>query len=140
MAANIDPIFGIIPAAAIPVTLSTANTARDGSGTLFTLFTPSSFGGRFSAVTFTSSSSAVGASVLKVCRVWETDASGVNAKLIGEVLLPLITSSNTVIGATATFTCTTPRPLKSGQLIRGSISLCATSADNVDAVCDAVDF
>lgn len=140
MPANTQPIFGLVPVNGLPVTISTANTARDGSGTLYTVYTAPANGGRVNSVAFVNSSSAVGASVLKVMRVWITDAAGANAKLWGEVLLPLITSSNTVIGAAARFVGSFPAILKSGQLVRVSQSLCATSADNTDATAECVDY
>lgn len=139
MAANFNPIFTLVPNT-VPTTITAANTARDGSGALVTLVTAGTNGSRVDSITFTNSATAVGASALKVVRVFLTDAAGANPRIIAEALLPAITSSNTVIGATVTITFTNGRKMKSGQIMKVSQSLCATSADNSDVVADAGDY
>ena len=136
---NTSPIFTLTPNCS-SVIIDSANTARDGSGVLFTIFTAGVNGSLLNKITFTNSSSVVGTSVLKVCRIFVTDTSGANPRLRGEILLPLVTSSNTVIGATATFTFTDGLVLDAGQLIRVSQSLCATSADNTSAIAEGGDY
>lgn len=139
MAANTTPIFTIVPNCT-GSTITSANTARDGSGALITAFTAGTNGSFINKVTFTNSGPAVGASVLKVCRVFLTDTAGINPKIRAEVLLPLITSSNTVVGATATITFTDGLVLKTGQLLKVAQSLCATTADNTDVWVEGGDY
>jgi len=139
MAANTSPIFTLTPNCAVSF-ITAANTARDGSGSLVTAFTAGSNGSLVSQITFTNDAASVGASALKVMRVFVTDASGVNPTLLQETLLPAITSSNIVIGATATITFTNGLVIKSGQLIKVSQSLCATSADNTAVVVQGGDY
>lgn len=129
MAANTQPIFTAVPNSP-QAFITAANTARDGSGSLVTAFTAGANGSLLVSITFTNDAAAVGASALKVVRVFVTDASGANPTLVWEGLLPAITSSNTVIGATVTWTPTNGYPIKSGQLVKVCQSLCATSADN----------
>lgn len=132
MAANTVPIF-LKEGNSVGVLINAANTAADGSGTLFTLLTATLDGSRIEGVNFTSSQATVGASVAKVCRMFITDASGANPYLIGEVVLPAATRSATAIGATAIFWFAKPKVLISGQIVKVSQSLCATAADNTTA-------
>jgi hypothetical protein len=139
MPANTSPIFTWVPNCQVS-TITAANTARDGSGSLVTAFTAGSNGSLLSTITFTNNAAAVGASVLKVVRVFVTDASGATPTMLQEALMPLITSSNTVIGATITITFTNGLILKSGQIIKVAQSLCATSADNSAVVAQGGDY
>lgn len=139
MAANQVPIFVLTPNC-IPVVMTVANIAADGSGTLYTALTAGTNGSRVNSITFTSSQVTVGASVLKVCRIYVTDAAGANPTLIGEIPLPLTTRSNTVIGATATFTWANGLLLKSGQLLKTSHTLNATAADNTSVLANGGDY
>lgn len=139
MAANTAPIFTLTPNCAVSF-ITAANTARDGSGTLVTAFTAGTNGSLISQITFTNDAATVGASAAKVCRVFVTDSSGANPTLLQEVALPLVTSSNTAIGATATITFVNGLVIKSGQLIKVSQSLCATSADNSAVVVQGGDY
>ena len=131
MAANTAPIFVLTPNLA-SANLAAANTARDGSGTLVPLFTATTNGSRVDYIVFTSAQATPAASALKVCRVFVTDASNLNPRLRAEVLLPTLTPSNTVIGATATITFTNGLVLASGQQIKVTQSIYASAADATD--------
>ncbi len=139
MPANFSPIFTITPNCSVS-TITAANTARDGSGALVTAFTAGTNGSLLSSIVFTNNAATVGASVLKVVRVFVTDVAGANPTLLWEGLLPLITSSNTVIGATVTWTPTNGLVIKSGQIIKVTQSLCATAADNSAVVAQGGDY
>lgn len=139
MAVTFAPIH-IQTANAVPQTITAANTARDGSGSLVTLITAGTNGTRVDSITFTNNAAAVGASVLKVVRVFLTDNSGLNPQLIQEALLPLITSSNTVLGATVTINFPGGLFIKSGQIVKVAQSLCATTADNSSVWFIAADY
>lgn len=139
MAANTSPIFTLTPNCAT-ATIDSANITRDGSGVLITLFTAGANGSLISRIVFTSSQATAGASVLKVCRIFVTDSAGANPKLRGEILLPGLSPSNTVIGATATFTFTDSLVIKAGQIVKVSQSLRATAADNTDVIAEGGDY
>lgn len=139
MAANTSPIFTLVPNCATSQ-IAAANVTRDGSGALVTAFTAGTNGSLLSKITFTNSQATAGVSVLKVLRIYVTDTSGANPRLRGEIALPTLTPSNTVIGATALFTFTDGLVLKSGQLVKVSQSLCATAADNTDVVAEGGDY
>ena len=145
MAVNQKPIFPII-GNSVGVIINAANTAADGSGTigtnLFLLINSDAVksGTVIKAVVFTSSQSVVGASVAKVCRIYMSDAAGVNAGIVGEIVLPDATRSNTAIGPTATFYFPVPFSLQPGQKIYVSQSVRATSADDTYAYPIAGDY
>jgi hypothetical protein len=76
--------------------ISTANTNRDGTGTLATVFTAGSNGSRIERIVI----QATGATTSGMVRLFLHD--GTNARLYEEVLVPLVTPS----GTTAAFTST----------------------------------
>jgi len=133
MAANTQPIFTLTPNAAT-ATIVAANTARDGSGTLVTLFTAGTNGSRLDFVVFTSSQTTAGASSARVQRIFLTDNTGANPRLIAEVVLPAVTASATAIGATATVTFTNGLVIASGQIVKVTQSVYASAADNTDCL------
>jgi thiamine pyrophosphokinase len=133
MPANTSPIFTLTPKAAT-ANIAAANTARDGSGSLVTLFTAGSNGSRVDFITFTSSQVTAAASAARVQRVFLTDESGLNPRLISEVAMSAVTASNTAIGATATITFTNGLIINTGQIIRVSQSVYGTAADATDVI------
>jgi thiamine pyrophosphokinase len=133
MPANTSPIFTLTPKAAL-ANIAAANTARDGSGTLVTLFTAGSNGSRIDFITFTSSQATPAASAARVQRVFLTNESGLSPELIAEVVMPAVTASNTAIGATATITFTNGLIINAGQIIRVSQSVYGSAADATDVL------
>ena len=139
MAANTSPIFTLIPEATT-ANIAAANTARDGSGTLVSLFTAGTNGSRIDFITFTSAQATPAASALRVCRVFLTNTSGANPRLISEVALAAVTASNTAIGATATITFTNGLVIASGQQIRVTQSVYGSAADATDVIARGGDY
>ena len=133
MPANTSPIFTLTPKAAT-ARIAAANTARDGSGTLVTLFTAGSNGSRVDFITFTSSQVTAAASAARVQRVYLTDESGLNPRLISEIAMSAVTASNTAIGATATITFTNGLIINAGQIISVSQSVYGSAADATDVL------
>jgi hypothetical protein len=133
MPANTTPIFTLTPKAAT-ANIAAANTARDGSGTLVTLFTAGTNGSRVDFITFTSSQATAAASAARVMRVFLTDESGNNPRLISEAALTAVTASNTAIGATTTITFTNGLIINSGQVIKVSQSIYGSAADATDVL------
>lgn len=80
--------------------ISTANTARDGTGTLGTVVTAATNGSKVSSVTIT----ATGTTTAGVIRLFIFD--GTTTRLIAEILVPAITPSVSV--AVWSFTWTPP--------------------------------
>lgn len=120
--------------------VAAANTARDGSGTLVTLFAAGTNGSRVDYVIFTNSAASIGAAVAKVHRVFISDSSGVNPRLIAEASIAAVTSSATVIGQTVTITMTNGRMMKPGEILYVTQSLCATTADQTDVFAQGGDY
>ena len=133
MAANTTPIFTLTPEV-VTAEIAAANTARDGSGTLVTLVTAGTDGTRVERIKFSSAQASPAANSLMVCRVFVTDTAGANPRLIEEVLLSVITASNTVVGSAATITFVGGLILKSGQLVRVCQSVYAGVQDKVQAM------
>ncbi len=83
------PAFAATPRCAI-VQATAANTARDGSGTIATLFTAGASGSRIERVRI----SAAGTTTAGVVRLFIHDGS--NARLFKEILVTAITPSTTI--------------------------------------------
>lgn len=120
--------------------LAAANTARDGSGTLSTLFTAGASGSRVERIVFVSAQATAAASSAMVGRIFVTDNAGINPHLRAEVAFATLTPSTTAIGATMTFTFSGGLILKSGQLLKCAISVYAGVADQMDVYAEGGDF
>ena len=139
MPANTTPIF-TLTARTGGTTITAANTARDGSGTLVDCFTAGTNGTLLYRMTFTNASPSVGVAVAKVVRIWITDSSGANPTLYNEIALTATTSSNTVTGQTKQFVISDGLFLAAGQKIQVTQSVRATAADDTDVVWEAGDY
>lgn len=95
-----SPIFSSSPIIGA-VRINAANTARDGSGTLFGLCTGGTSGTRVDTIIFEHASSGAtpGGFTPGVGRVFLSDSGGTNFRLYSEVLLARVVESNTVLGA-----------------------------------------
>lgn len=139
MAANTSPIFTVL-GNMIPVHIAAANTASDGSGTLVTLLTAGSNGARVDGVQFKNAQTTAAASSAMVVRVFLSDASGANYRLVAESAHAAATRSVSAIGATTTITFATPIIMKSGQIMSVTQSVYASAADQNSAVAFGGDF
>jgi hypothetical protein len=108
-----SPIFTDTPRQEVQA-ISTANTARDGSGTIATVFTAGSSGSRVERTRVT----ATGTVTDGVVRLFLHDGS--NARLLKEVMVSATTPSTTVETYTATVTWTGGLMLPNGWSIRAS--------------------
>tara|TARA_R110000868_G_scaffold178984_1_gene418915 strand:- start:182 stop:601 length:420 start_codon:yes stop_codon:yes gene_type:complete len=139
MAANTVPIFTLTPNT-VTASISAANTASDGSGSLVTLFTAGANGSRVDSITFQNAQIALAASSAMVCRVFVTDTSGANPRLISEVAQAAATRSASVIGATTTITYGNGLLLASGQLLKVIQSVYAGVQDLQHAIARGGDY
>jgi hypothetical protein len=139
MSLNTTPIFVGTPRTET-AELTAANTARDGSGTLATLFTAGTSGSRVDFVTFNSAQATPAASSAMVGRVFVTNTSGLNPVLLSEIALPTITASNTVIGQTQTIFYSNGLLLDSGQQLRVAISVYAGVQDKFQVIARGGDY
>lgn len=92
---------------------TSANTTRDGTGTIATVFTAGASGSRIDDVTIT----AVGTTTAGMVRLFLHD--GTNARLLREVAVSAITPSGTVAAFTASLT-NLALVLQSGWSLRAS--------------------
>lgn len=133
MPANTTPIF-ILTGNTATATIAAANTASDGSGTLVTLLTAGADGSRVDSVRFRNSQATAAASSNMVHRIFLTDNTGANPRLIGEVATAAATRSVSAVGATSIFTFDQPIIMVSGQLLRVVQSVYAGVQDRFDAM------
>jgi hypothetical protein len=133
MAANTSPIF-VIQGNFTPARITTANTGSDGSGTITTLVTAGASGSRVDGVRFRNSQSSSVASSAMVHRIFLSDITGSNYKLIGEVATATATRSTTAIGATSIYTFDQPIIMQSGSLMGVCQSVYVGNQDQFDAL------
>ena len=139
MAANTTPIF--IKQGNFTVgRIAAANTASDGSGSLVTVVTSTTDGTRVDGVRFINSQASAAASGAKVLRMFLSDNTGANYRLIGEVAMGAATRSTTAIGATAIYTFDQPIVMVSGQIMAVCMSVYAGVQDQTDACAFAGDY
>jgi len=141
MAANTIPIF-TLQGNFLPVRILSANTASDGSGTLFTVVTGGTNGTRVDGVRFRNSSSAATTSSAMQHRIFLTDTSGNNPRLIGEVATAAgaTRATQTNIGATSIYTFDQPIIMLPGQQMKVCQSVFASAVDQFDACAFAGDY
>lgn len=132
MPANTTPIFTLSGNFTIG-RISAANTASDGSGTLVTLVTSGPDGSRVDGVRFRNSQATAAASANMVHRIFLTNESGLQPRLIAEIATAAATRSLTAIGATSIYTFDQPIIMKSGQIMSVCQSVFAGVQDQFDA-------
>lgn len=139
MPANTSPIFTIL-GNFTPARIAAANTASDGSGSLVTIVTSGTNGTRVDGVRFRNSQITAAASSAMVHRIFLTDTSGINPRLIGEVATATATRSTIAIGTTSIYTFDQPVIMESGQIMSVCQSVYASAADQFDAIAYAGDY
>jgi len=139
MPANTLPIFTLVPDIGFGRMVA-ANTGSDGSGTLYTVFTAGVNGSRVDSITFTNSQATYAASSAMVARVFVTDITGSNPRLLSEIALPAATRTAAVVGQTQVITYLNGLILPSGSLVRTCQSVYAGVQDQVDVVVRGGDF
>jgi|688.fasta_scaffold00011_161 hypothetical protein len=139
MAANTVPIM-ILNGNFIPGRIAAANTASDGSGALVIVVTGGTEGSRVDGIRFTNSSTSASTATAKVFKIFLSDTSGANFKIIGEVIAAAVTRSNTVAGQTAIYTFDQAIIMQSGQIISVCQSVYTTAADQTDAIAFAGNY
>jgi len=139
MAANTTPIF--IKQGNFTIgRIAAANTASDGSGTLVPIVTAATDGTRVDGVRFRNSQLTAAASSNMVHRIFLSNTSGANFRLIGEVATATATRSVSAIGATSIFTFDQPIIMQSGQIMSVCQSAYIGAQDQFDACAFAGDY
>jgi hypothetical protein len=96
MPANTAPIFTLIPKTSWGATaITTANTAKDGTGTILTVFAAGANGSYVQRVRFRPSGTAVQTVARLFINNGSTNATAANNILFDEITLPAITGSET---------------------------------------------
>ena len=115
MAANLKPIFPLTPLAT-PVAISTANTNRDGSGTIGTVLTPGADGTRVDGVRI----QATGTTTAGVVRLFVRASAGGTWFLLAEILVTAVTPSTTIQAWSYDWLTRVPLVLATGNLLGAS--------------------
>ncbi len=131
MAANTTPIFPLIPVATV-VAVATANTGRDGSGTIATIFNPNADGARLRSVRL----QAIVATTAQVFRLWVRSSSAGTWYLYAEILIAAITPSTTIQAWGYEYVFQEGKPLSDGTHIGGSVN----AAEQVNAHCNGGEY
>ena len=145
MPASTSPIFVLTPNVGT-ARLTAANTAADGSGTVYQLLAAGANGSRVDAVRFRNSQATAAASTAMVHRVFysptvTTGAPGSGSyKLVAEVATGAATRSTSAIGATSIYTFDVPLFMASGSALYVCQSAYAGVQDQFDAQAFAGDY
>lgn len=135
MPANIDPIFSRAPDiqwTTIP-SGTTANTAVDGTGTVFTVFTADATNGGFVQSIRIKAASVSAATVIRFfINNGSTNATAANNVFFDEMSVPVITASSTA--SVAVFELPVGRALPAGYKINACYATSVTGAINLCAI------
>lgn len=139
MTMNVIPPFTLTPNIGL-CSVSAANTGSDGSGALVTLFTSGGQGSRVERITYRNAQATAAASSAMVVRVFITDNTGANPKLLAEVAVPTVTRSAPAIGAGGTLFFPNGLIVPTGTLLKVIQSVYAGVQDLMHYVCEGGDF
>ena len=113
--------------------LTTANTARDGSGTLTNVLTGATNGTRVDRITFvTATSGQTTVNSAQVFRVFISNTSGSSFRLFAENAVGAVTPSASAVGARAQIVFMGGLFLENGQVLAVTQSANAGNQDQVD--------
>jgi hypothetical protein len=112
--------------------IGTANTARDGTGTLGTLFTAGASGSRLDRIKFT----AVGTVTAGVLRIFISYDGGTTKRLYDEVLVTATTPSTTVAAFTSTYSFPSGWNLQANAIVY----VATNNAESFNAFAEGGDF
>jgi hypothetical protein len=136
---NTTPIF-INQGNFTPGRIAAANTASDGSGALVQVVSGTTDGTRVDGIRFINSQATAAAAAAKVWRIFLSDTSGTNFRLIGEVIAAAVTRSATVAGQTAIYSFDQAIIMQNGQIMSVCQSVYGSAADQTDAIAFAGNY
>lgn len=138
MAANISPIYPITPIIVVGKTIQTANTAKDGTGTVVLVYTAGTNGSSPTAIIFR----ATGTNTASVARIFLNNGSdptvATNNSLIGELTLPATTLSE--VGSLADYRWPFPENFKMPAGYKINITIGTTIAALYAITCYGGDY
>lgn len=144
MTANTVPLFGLTPNNG-QARVAGANTASDGStpggGTAIAdIFTAGANGSIVNRIRYANSQVTAAASSAMVVRIFETDASNANPRLIMEFAVAAATRSTIAVGVGNYIDIPGGKPLKSGQHLKICQSVYAGAQDQMDYTIEGWDY
>ena len=135
MAAN-APVFGSTPRD-VYVQIATANTARDGTGTVGTLITAAAAGTHVTRIVVT----ATGTTTAGVVRLFESNDGGTTKRLLEELLVGAFTPSTTVPVFSARFKqATLSQPLIMGASTNNILYVSTHNAETFNVFAEGYDL
>ena len=141
MAANTNPIF-IKQGNFTPARITGATVDSSGATTtnIVTVVTAGADGTRVDGIRFRNAQVSLAASSAMTHKIWLSNTSGTNYRLVGEVATPAATRTASAIGATSIYTFDQPLIMESGQLLAVGQSVYAGVQDLFDACAFAGDY
>ena len=136
MAANINPIFPLTPnvGGATWSTLTTANTAKDGTGTVVTILTAGATGNYVDSVKWMP----LGTNTASVGRVFlnngSSNATPANNTLLADISLPATTNSEVAAISTAAMTLSLKMAIPAGYKLNVTIGTTVAAGWNAVAL------
>ena len=131
MPASVNPIFALTPKIGF-VTLTAANTATDGTGTVGTLYTAGGNGGRVDRVRFIPLGTNIATKAYLFLNNGASQAVAANNSLILDLPLPGTTASNTALIGTP-FLSVFNRALKAGHIINATLATAVATGWKITA-------
>lgn len=126
MPANFKPVFPLTPVVPVGQTIATANTAKDGTGTVVTLYTAGAYGSKVGNIQV----AYTGTSVATVLRLFinngSTNATAANNTLFKSITVPANTLSE--VAAAADITTELNITLPPGYKINATIGTTVAAA------------
>jgi hypothetical protein len=126
MAANTSPVFPLTPVAVVGQTITTANTAKDGTGTVVTLHTAGANGSKVDGVYVAYTGTSVQTCLRLFINNGSTNATAGNNALLKSVTVPANTLSETA--AAADFFVSLGVALPAGYKINATIGTAVAAA------------
>jgi len=137
MPANTSPIYPLTPFNTWGL-ITTANTAKDGTGTVVTVYTATTNGAKPEAIHFRAS----GTNVATVCRIFinngSTNATAGNNSLFAEITLPATTLSE--VSALADMRYQFPDNFRLPNGYKINLTIGTTTATNIHCTCYGADY
>lgn len=130
MAANIDPIFALVPLVA-KCNVVTANTARDGSGTIATLVTATTDGTKVAKIWYKAEVTTTAGMV----RLFISDVNGENPDMFDEMPVAAVTVAANTKSAEG-YILYSDLNLRAGQVISASTH----NAESINVFAEIGDF
>ena len=139
MALTYSPPFTQTPKISA-VVITSANTARDGSGTISTAATIGSDGGYVKRITFIQSNASAGAGAAKVALLFYSTDGGTTWRFLKELAMGTATNSTTAVGQIVTFSFPDGLVLPASAKVGAAITVRGSAVDDTTVTVEYSDY